>query len=76
EYQALGHKGEAGRIACASCHVPQSGFIDSRSSGHSISLAAAWGRRRAPALLDVAQLRLLTWDGRHDDLYNQVFSPL
>ena len=46
------------------------------STGKQISLAAGWGRRRAPSLLDVGQARLLMWDGRHDALYNQPFGPL
>jgi cytochrome c peroxidase len=41
-----------------------------------ISLGAGWGRRRAPSILDVAQAKLVLWDGRRDTLYNQVFGPL
>ncbi len=73
---ALGRVGDTGRVACAGCHVPSSGFVDTRSLGKSISLGAGWGVRRAPSLLDVGQNRLFTWDGRHDALYNQVFAPL
>ncbi|MEJ0099069.1 MAG: cytochrome c peroxidase [Pseudomonadota bacterium] len=72
----LGKKGETGRVSCAGCHVPQSGFLDSRSLGHSISLAAGWGRRHAPSLNDVGQVRLLMWDGRRDSLYNQIFEVI
>jgi len=68
---ALGRKGETGKVACAGCHVPESGFLDSRTLGKQISLAAGWGRRRAPSLLDVGQSQLITWDGRRDSLYNQ-----
>jgi cytochrome c peroxidase len=72
----LGKKGETGRVSCAGCHVPQAGFLDSRTLGHSISLAAGWGRRHAPSLNDVGQDNLLMWDGRRDALYNQIFEVI
>ncbi|MGH7272418.1 MAG: cytochrome c peroxidase, partial [Polyangiaceae bacterium] len=72
----LGRRGQTGRVACAGCHVPSAGFLDNRTLGHEISLAAGWGRRRAPSLLDVGQARLLMWDGRRDALYNQPFGPI
>jgi cytochrome c peroxidase len=73
----LGTVGQTGRVACSSCHVPTSGFIDTRSpGGGTISLAAGWGIRRAPSLLDVGQDKLLTWIGRHDAFYNQVFGVI
>jgi len=74
--EALGRQGEVGKVACAGCHLPDHAFSDSRSVRGQISLGAGWGRRRAPSLLDVAQSKLLTWDGRHDALYNQVFGPI
>jgi cytochrome c peroxidase len=72
----LGVKGQTGRVSCAGCHVPSAGYLDNRSLGRQISLAAGWGRRKAPSLLDVGQAKLLMWDGRHDALYNQPFGPL
>jgi cytochrome c peroxidase len=72
----LGVKGQTGKVACAGCHVSTAGFLDNRTLGKQISLAAGWGRRRAPSLLDVGQAKLLMWDGRHDALYNQPFGPL
>ena len=72
----LGVKGQTGKVSCSGCHVPSAGFLDNRSPGMQISLAAGWGRRRAPSLLDVGQAKLLMWDGRHDALYNQPFGPL
>lgn len=74
--EALGRQGETGKVACAGCHLPDHAFSDTRSIRRQISLGAGWGRRRAPSLLDVAQSKLLTWDGRHDALYNQVFAPI
>lgn len=72
----LGKKGETGRVSCAGCHVPQAGFLDNRTLGHSISLAAGWGRRHAPSLNDVGQVKLVMWDGRRDALYNQIFEVI
>jgi cytochrome c peroxidase len=74
--QSLGVQGQTGAVACAGCHVPASGFSDTRSFQLQISLGAGWGRRRAPSLLDVGQAKLVMWDGRHDALYNQPFGPL
>jgi cytochrome c peroxidase len=72
----LGTKGETGKVSCAGCHVPESGFLDDRTLGKEISLGAGWGRRRAPSLLDVGQAKLLMWDGRRDTLYNQPFGVI
>jgi cytochrome c peroxidase len=72
----LGVKGQPGKVACAGCHVPTAGFLDNRTLGNQISLAAGWGKRRAPSLLDVGQAKLVMWDGRHDALCNQPFGPL
>jgi cytochrome c peroxidase len=72
----LGMKGDTGRVSCAGCHLPESDFQDTRSPSQQISLAAAWGRRRAPSLLDIGQVKLVTWDGRRDTLHNQVFGPI
>jgi cytochrome c peroxidase len=72
----LGKAGETGRVACAGCHIPKSGFSDTRSGQLQISLGAGWGRRRAPSLLDVGQAKLVMWDGKRDNLYDQIFGPL
>jgi cytochrome c peroxidase len=72
----LGKTGQTGRVACAGCHIPTSGFSDTRSGEHQISLGAGWGRRRAPSLLDVGQAKLVMWDGKRDTLYDQIFGPL
>jgi len=72
----LGMKGQTGKVSCAGCHIPSSGFLDDRTSSKQISLASGWSLRRTPSLLDVGQARLLMWDGRHDALYNQPFGPI
>jgi cytochrome c peroxidase len=73
---ALGLKGDAGKVSCAGCHLPGSGFSDSRTIRGQISLGSGWGRRRAPSLLDVGQSTLLMWDGRRDSFFSQVFGVL
>jgi cytochrome c peroxidase len=72
----LGLKGETGKVACASCHIPEAGFLDTRSPRQQISLGSSWTRRRAPSLLDVAQTSFLMWDGRRDTAFSQVFTPI
>lgn len=71
--RALGSVGETGKVACAGCHIPESGFSDTRSLLQQISLAAGWGIRKSPSLLDVGHSKLLMWDGRRDGFFNQVF---
>lgn len=73
---ALGMKGETGKVSCAGCHLPSGAFTDVRSIRQQISLGAGWGLRKAPSLLDIGQSRLLTWDGRRDSLFSQVFGVL
>ncbi len=72
----LGLQGEAGKVACASCHVPESGFSDTRSSRGQISLGSGWTHRRALSLLDVGRRQILNWDGRHDAAFSQPFTPI
>jgi cytochrome c peroxidase len=73
---ALGERGDTGKVACAGCHVPTSGFSDTRTIRQQVSLGAGWGLRRAPSLLDVGQSRLVTWDGHRDALYAQPFGVI
>jgi cytochrome c peroxidase len=68
----LGVKGEAGRISCAGCHVPESGFFDTRSRGQQASLGARWTKRRAPQLAEIAFAGLYNWDGGRDSLWRQA----
>ena len=74
--ESLGTQGQTGRVACASCHLPESAFSDTRSRGKQISLASGWVLRRTPSLLDVGQRRLLTWIAKSDGFHNQAFGPL
>jgi len=72
----LGLRGEAGRVSCASCHVPATGFYDTRSHHRQISLASQWTRRRTPTLFEVAFQPLLNWDGRHDTIWAQAIAVM
>jgi len=72
----LGLKGETGKVACASCHIPEAGFLDTRSPREQISLGSSWTRRRAPSLLNVGQATFLMWDGRRDTAFSQPFTPI
>jgi len=36
----LGNLGESGKVSCASCHMPQSWFIDTRSNPNNVSAGA------------------------------------
>lgn len=73
---ALGFRGDTGKVACAGCHLPEAGFSDTRTIRRQISLAAGWVLRRSPSLLDVGQSKLLMWDGRRDSFFGQAFGPL
>ena len=68
----VGRQGETGKVSCASCHVPDSGFVDTRTVHKQLSLASGWTGRRTPSILDVGHAKLLMWDGRFDSLQRQV----
>ena len=76
---ALGHRlffdrrlSATGTIACATCHVPERGFTDGRPQ----ALGLAPGDRNTPTILDVAQHRWFSWDGRADSLWSQSLKPI
>jgi cytochrome c peroxidase len=72
----LGSDGDVNRVACASCHVPVDGFVDTRSPHRQISLAAGWVLRKTPSLLEVGFAKLLAWGGRRDALHNVTFGAI
>ena len=72
----LGTRGQAGRVSCAACHVPESGFVDTRSPHTQVSLGAQWTLRRAPTLLEIAFAPLYNWDGRRDAIWNQALGVM
>jgi cytochrome c peroxidase len=72
----LGARGEPGRVSCAGCHLPDSGFVDTRSPHGQVSLGAQWTLRKTPSLLDVAYAPLYNWDGRRDAIWNQALGVM
>lgn len=72
----LGRIGEAGRASCADCHVPEDGFVDTRSPHRQVSLAAQWTLRRTPTLLEIGFAPVYNWDGRRDSLWGQAMGVL
>lgn len=73
---SLGANGTPGLVACASCHVPKDGFIDTRSPGQQISLAAQWTTRKTPALLESGSVSLFNWDGARDSMWRQTIGVM
>lgn len=72
----LGLMGEAGKVSCASCHVPEDHFVDTRSPHRQISLGTLWTKRRTPTLLEVAFAQLYNWDGRRDSIWAQALGVM
>jgi len=73
---SLGANGTPGLVACASCHVPTTGFVDTRSPGQQISLAAQWTARKSPALLESGFVSLFNWDGGRDSMWRQTIGVM
>jgi cytochrome c peroxidase len=63
-----------GSVSCATCHVPELAFTDSRPVATGIGGLA--GTRNAPSLLNVSYQQLLFWDGRRATLEAQASDPL
>ena len=72
----LGSRGQPGRVSCAGCHIPTSGFVDTRSPGKQISLAAEWTARKTPMLLEGAFVSLFNWDGGRDSMWRQAIGVM
>jgi cytochrome c peroxidase len=64
----------SGAIACASCHEPQLGWSDGRST--SFGHARSPGARNAPTLVNIAHRKSLFWDGRAKTLEEQAIAPI
>ena len=60
------------RVSCATCHLPERGFQDSRATAHGL----ADGVRNTPGLLDVRHRRWFGWDGAHDSLWAASLRPV
>ncbi len=68
----LGSVGEAGKVSCASCHVPGAWFHDARSNPNATSLAVDWGGRNTPPVVNAAFYTWFKWEGGSDTMWHQA----
>ena len=61
-----------GKVACATCHLPQLGFVDTTPLGHGVGTT---GRRTMP-IAGTAYSPWMFWDGRKDSQWSQALGPL
>jgi len=71
----LGPEGATARVACATCHNPETGGADPRGIG-ATSLASAWTARNTPTVINAAFSSWMFWDGRRDSMWSQALAPL
>jgi len=70
---ALGNAGDSGKIACASCHLPSSIWLDdTRSKPGNVSLGADYGVRNAPPVVNAAFYQWYGWAGQDDTMWHQA----
>ena len=72
ENGGLGSVGETGRVACASCHIPDAWFVDTRSLPGNVSLGTRYTTRNAPTLINVSFYNFHGWGGKQDSLWTQA----
>jgi len=65
-----GEVGEAGRVACTSCHEPEAYFADPRPTG-GMSHGTSYTTRNSPGLVNSAYYEWFNWSGRADSLAAQ-----
>jgi cytochrome c peroxidase len=65
-----GEVGQAGMVACTTCHDPNAYFSDSRPTG-GMSHGVAYTTRNSPSLVNVAYYDWFNWGGRADSLAAQ-----
>jgi len=67
----LGMIGEAGKVACASCHAAGSeGLDDRRSRPNNVSLGTDYGTRNALAAINSSFATWTNWGGRFDSQWS------
>lgn len=69
---SLGEEGETGKVGCASCHIPESDFADSRSMPGNVSLGVKFTSRNTPSLVNAAFYEWFGWGGKQDSLATQA----
>src|SRR6266545_1539423 len=67
----LGNVGDAGKVACASCHDPATYYTDTRSRPGATSLGIAWTLRNAPTLVNATYYEWGSWGGKDDSPWFQ-----
>lgn len=61
---------KAGTLACANCHIPEKGYTDGLKT--SIDNRGARQLRNTPTLINTAFQKNYFWDGRADNINNQI----
>jgi cytochrome c peroxidase len=61
-----------GKVACASCHLPERQFQDDRPRG----IGMGETPRRTMPIAGTAYAPFLFWDGRKDSLWSQALGPM
>ena len=64
-----------GTLSCAMCHVPEQGFTQNELRTP-VGIEGRSVKRNAPALYNVAFRTTLFFDGREENLEQQIWSPL
>src|SRR5262249_24744897 len=64
-----------GTQSCASCHRPESAFVDP-GKAFSVGIDGKRGARNAMPLFNLAWSRSYTWEGRRTRLRDQVLAPI
>ena len=62
----------SGSVSCATCHVPERGWSDSRKLGVGLGEVD----RNTPSVLNIRHSRWFGWDGANDTLWAQNIRPL
>ena len=62
-------------LSCAMCHVPEQGFTQNELATP-VGIEGRSVKRNAPALYNVAYREALFFDGREENLEQQIWSPL
>lgn len=61
-----------GKVSCATCHLPQLGFVDSTPLAHGVGTT----NRRTMPIAGTAYSPWMFWDGRKDSQWSQALGPL
>ena len=71
----LGAVGDTGKVACASCHVPDSWFQDSRSRPNALSIAIGRTSRNTPPAVNAAYYDWQQGGGAADSVWLGPLGP-